>query len=227
MLLSLPFLILGKQTKQQRASKNLRYVACLLAWSFHVARNHERALRRAASDDWPAMRMVKSAKWAGKAGGFPCPKKSTPRRLSKFVEVKNFWFPSQQVKLWKFDPTDVRVMKVLRLKLLKLFLTLRPGARPTSASTSPQGDPPSECVEYRWMFWLNFCSKLPNTRKVASHPRFLKLAFPNRQRARRQGGCWAFGQGNGGTCSNSLLAEWLKEIPEMKPSRLPNESSKL
>ena len=39
------------------------------------------------------------------------------RRLSKFVEVKNFWFPSQQVKLWKFDPTDVRVMKVLRLKL--------------------------------------------------------------------------------------------------------------
>jgi len=27
------------------------YVACLLAWSFHVARNHERALRRAASDD--------------------------------------------------------------------------------------------------------------------------------------------------------------------------------
>lgn len=35
----------------------------------------------------------------------------------KIVEVKNFWFPSQQVKLWNFDPTDVRVMKVLRLKL--------------------------------------------------------------------------------------------------------------
>ena len=76
------------------------------------------------------------------------------------------------------------------------------------------------------MFWLNFCSKLPNTRKVASHPRFLKLAIPNRQRARRQGGCWAFRQGNGGTWSNSLLAEWLKEISEMKPSRLPNETFK-
>lgn len=80
---------------------------------------------------------------------------------------------------------------------------------------------------FDWIFWLNFChSKLPNTRKVASHPRFLKLAIPNRQRARRQGGCWAFGQGNGGTWSNSLLAEWLKEIPEMKPSRLPNETFK-
>ena len=52
------------------------------------------------------------------------------------------------------------------------------------------------------MFWLNFCSKLPNTRKVASHPRFLNLAIPNRKRARRQGGCWAFGQGNGGTCGD-------------------------
>lgn len=42
--------------------------------------------------------------------------KSQHQELQEF-EVKNFWFPSQEVKLWKFDPTDVRVMKVLRLKL--------------------------------------------------------------------------------------------------------------
>ena len=97
------------------------------------------------------------------------------RCLSKLSKWRTLGFQvntsSESVKVWS-KKQRCHESASLRSEIH----ALRPGARPTSATTSPQGDPPSWtsrdfCVEF-------FChSKSLNTPKVASHPRFLKFAF--------------------------------------------------